>query len=124
MVIDLPLTSWLPDSAALNNPGLVLAKNCTASIGLANGQVTYNPVNRAKLFLVLCCQSRHWASMSGRTNSRPRTFCRHAVGLAQIRYVISHMEERFSHQFSVFDHSGRSVEFHPVRRCCYRDQLQ
>lgn len=50
MVIDLPLTSWLPDSAALNNPGLVLAKNCTASIGLANGQVTYNPVNRAKLF--------------------------------------------------------------------------
>lgn len=50
MVIDLPLPSWRPDNPDLSNPGLTTARNVIPSLGPVQGQVTYQPVNRGKVF--------------------------------------------------------------------------
>lgn len=50
MVIDLPLTAWLPDSPDLSNPGLTTAKNVVPSLSLVQGQTTYQPFNRGQVF--------------------------------------------------------------------------
>lgn len=50
MVIDIPLTSWTPDRADLENPGLTALKNVVPGIGNGQGQVTYTPVRSAVLW--------------------------------------------------------------------------
>ncbi|PDS75436.1 hypothetical protein [Rhizobium sp. L43] len=85
MVIDSVFGPWRPDIAALNNPGVTVARNVLPALGALNGSIAYEPMQRASLFSDASLPSRPLGAISGQDiNGNGRVYAGCSEGLFKI----------------------------------------
>lgn len=84
-VIDSVFGSWCPDKPDLLNGGVTVAHNVTATIGNAQGGVTYRPLKRSSVYSATSLPTRPLGSIVGQDKfGTAKVYCGTTAGLYKV----------------------------------------